>query len=125
MVSPSITSFATLLAWHFGHHSLRLAAGPAFHLVTQKATEEYYRDNVNKKVGKAGFVVEGGLRFPDNTLVFADIQIQYQHVGRVGFGPYTFHRHYYGSDPETFTVSFNDVRMNMLVLGFGLGLRLP
>lgn len=122
-VSPSVNTFSGMLVWNPGNHTSRLAAGPAFHLITQKAGD-YYRDPVTKKSGKAGFVLEAGWRLPAHSLFFAEFQIQYQHLGMVEFGPYHIPRHYIGSDPYIETRSFNDINMNILVIGFGLGLRL-
>jgi hypothetical protein len=61
---------------------------------------------VEKRFGRIGFLLDGGFSTPVHRRFFADLQVQYVHVGREEFGSHTLTGSVFSGNPVTKTADF-------------------
>ncbi|QMU27756.1 hypothetical protein [Adhaeribacter radiodurans] len=110
---------------HLNHRTMRLAIGPAWYAINVIGDRPF--DTLvplKKNFNKLGFAVESGIRFPKEGLLFADFNVQYQKVGKIDMGTYSFEEVDASGQLQTVNFSAGEKSFNYLVINFGLGLRL-
>ena len=94
----------------------RMGVGPFLSAVSGKLS-----GSPTKRVLRAGYMLDAGVRFPAFSPLFIDIALQYQHAGVVTYGPY---RLGISGPKSAYIFPKVDLPLNYLHLAFGVGIRL-
>jgi hypothetical protein len=122
-----IISTAMLIGFHTTPRGGRIAIGPALHFIQLDHTAglRTVHATVEKNTTKLGFVAEAGVRFPNNTRLFIDLNTQYHFIGQREMGTYEIEdedNYGYGY-PNTSRFVAGSQLVDHMSFNIGLGMR--
>jgi hypothetical protein len=98
------------------YDQFRFGVGPAVYFLTAKQTGGTTSRAPDVEYTRVGFVVNLGLRYPSESLVFGELILEYRQVGSATIGPYTAE-----DSGNTAVLPEMDVTFNHFFIGLGFG----
>ncbi len=112
----SVINFSPIFSYNL-YDILRIGIGPSVYFT--KAWESSYHAegvDVEYKHTKVGFLINFGLRIPQKSLLFFELNCQYRYVGKAEIGPFN-------ENPYRDALQKIEVKYNHAFIGGGFGVR--